>query len=64
MEVETITLSDLFLMETRKTPGGLGFSLRATGAMPRFYDQLRRQGRRDAVGIFPKIRGRSRSLNS
>jgi len=52
MEVDNITLSDLFLMDARKTAGGMGFTLRPTGAMPRFYDQLRKQGMETPLEFF------------
>ncbi|MBI5208636.1 MAG: CpaF family protein [Elusimicrobia bacterium] len=44
MEQDVITLADLFKMETRRTPGGVETTLRATGTMPKFFDQLRNQG--------------------
>ncbi|MDD5656252.1 MAG: ATPase, T2SS/T4P/T4SS family [Elusimicrobia bacterium] len=56
METDTITLSDLFLAESRKTARGMGFALRPTGAMPRFYDQLRRQGLKTPVEFFQDTR--------
>jgi pilus assembly protein CpaF len=52
MELDNITLSDLFLMDARKTPGGMGFALRPTGAMPRFYDLLRKQGEETPLEFF------------
>ncbi len=52
MELENITLSDLFLMDARKTAGGMGLALRPTGSMPRFYDQLRKQGLETPLEFF------------
>jgi pilus assembly protein CpaF len=52
MELDNITLSDLFLMDARKTAGGMGFTLRPTGSMPRFYDQLRKQGEETPLEFF------------
>ena len=52
MELDNITLSDLFLVDSRKTPGGMGFTLRPTGAMPRFYDELRKQGEDTPLEFF------------
>ncbi len=52
LELETITLSDLFLMEARKSAAKTGFALRPTGAMPRFYDRLRRQGEETPLEFF------------
>lgn len=55
MEVDNITLSDLFVMETRKAQGKLDFRLKPTGAMPRFYDQIRRQGVEPPIGFFSAV---------
>ena len=52
LEIDNITLSDLFLMDARKGPEGMGFTLRPTGAMPRFYDGLRRQGEETPLEFF------------
>ena len=52
MEVETITMADLFKTESRKSPGGVQFQLRPTGAMPRFYDLLRQQGFEPPLDFF------------
>ena len=52
MELDNITLSDLFLMDARKTAGGMGFALRPTGSMPRFYDRLRQQGEETPLEFF------------
>jgi pilus assembly protein CpaF len=52
MELDNITLSDLFLIDARKTADGMGFTLRPTGAMPRFYDQLRKQGEDAPLEFF------------
>jgi pilus assembly protein CpaF len=52
MELDNITLSDLYLIDARKTAGGMGFTLRPTGSMPRFYDQLRKQGEETPLEFF------------
>jgi pilus assembly protein CpaF len=52
IEVENITMSDLFKTESRKSPGGVSFALKPTGAMPRFYDQLRQQGFEPPLDFF------------
>jgi pilus assembly protein CpaF len=52
MELDNITLSDLFLIDARKTADGMGFTLRPTGSMPRFYDQLRKQGEDPPLEFF------------
>ena len=52
MEMDNITLSDLFLMDARKSGGAMGFQLRPTGSMPRFYDQLRKQGEDAPLEFF------------
>jgi pilus assembly protein CpaF len=44
MEVDNITMIDLFRVETRKNGASASFELRATGTMPRFFDGLRQQG--------------------
>lgn len=52
LEVDTISLSDLFLLDLRKNPAGLTATLRATGAVPRFYDRLRKQGVEPPMEFF------------
>ncbi len=52
LEVDNITLSDLYLLDSRKGPGGAAHSLRPTGAVPRFYDQLRQQGLETPLEFF------------
>lgn len=49
LEAETITTTELFKREVR--PGGAG-ELKATGALPRFYEDLRRQGREPPLDFF------------
>lgn len=48
MEIETISISDLFSYEVRKG----GSVMRATGSMPRFYDRLRKQGVEPPMDFF------------
>ncbi|MDX6768718.1 MAG: ATPase, T2SS/T4P/T4SS family [Elusimicrobiota bacterium] len=52
LEVDTISLSDLFVLDLRKSPSGLSATLRATGAVPRFYDRLRKQGIEPPMDFF------------
>lgn len=44
MEVDNITMIDLFRVESRKAGPSMSFELKPTGTMPRFYDGLRQQG--------------------
>lgn len=52
MEVETISLSDLFVLDLRKSPDGLSAALRATGTVPRFYERLRKEGEEPPMEFF------------
>jgi pilus assembly protein CpaF len=52
LEVETVSMADLFLLDLRRGPGGLQGSLRAVGAVPRFYERLRRQGLEPPMQFF------------
>lgn len=52
MEVDVISLSDLFVLDLRKSPDGLSASLRPTGAVPRFYDRLRKEGEEPPMEFF------------
>lgn len=54
MEGETITLSDLYAADTRKSGTGLAVELRPTGGVPKFYDLLRRQGVEPPMEFFKK----------
>lgn len=59
IEVETISMSDLFTLDVRKSAGGLNAVLRATGAIPRFYERLRKQGVEPSLGFFQTESGRA-----
>lgn len=48
MELETISMSDLFTLDVRKG----GSVLRPCGAVPRFYDRLRKQGIEPPMDFF------------
>jgi len=48
MEIDTISMSDLFSLDVRKG----GTALRASGAVPRFYDRLRKQGIEPPMDFF------------
>jgi pilus assembly protein CpaF len=52
LEVETVSMADIFTLELRRGPGGLDGKLKGTGAMPRFYDRLRRQGIEPPISFF------------
>jgi pilus assembly protein CpaF len=52
MELDIISLSDLFLLDVRKNGAGLATTLRPTGAVPRFYDRLRKQGVEPPMEFF------------
>ncbi|HEX4047199.1 MAG TPA: ATPase, T2SS/T4P/T4SS family, partial [Elusimicrobiota bacterium] len=52
LEVETVSMADLFVLELRRGDGGLNGRLRAAGTMPRFYDRLRRQGFEPPLHFF------------
>ncbi len=52
IEVDNITLADLFKTESRKSPQGATFLLKPTGAMPRFYDGLRQAGLEPPLEFF------------
>ncbi|MFI5345041.1 MAG: CpaF family protein [Elusimicrobiota bacterium] len=54
MDQEIVTMADLFQLELRRGPGGLDAKLRATGAIPRFYERLRRQGVEPPLQFFSK----------
>lgn len=48
MEIETISMSDLFTLDVRKGAS----ALRPSGAVPRFYDRLRKQGVEPPMDFF------------
>jgi pilus assembly protein CpaF len=52
MEGENTLLNDLFATESRKTAAGASFTLKPTGAIPRFYDPLRRDGFEPPMDFF------------
>lgn len=52
MDQEIVSMADLFQTDLRRGPGGLEAKLRAAGAMPRFYDRLRRQGMEPPLQFF------------
>jgi pilus assembly protein CpaF len=52
LEVETVSMADLFMHELHRGPGGYEGGLRATGAIPRFYERLRRQGVEPPMQFF------------
>lgn len=52
IELETISTADLFMLDLRRGAGGLEGRLRATGAVPRFYERLRLQGVEPPMQFF------------
>ena len=52
LELENILLSDLYKTESRKSASGIDFTLRPTGAIPRFFEQLRQQGFQPPIEFF------------
>ncbi|HEX4047813.1 MAG TPA: CpaF family protein, partial [Elusimicrobiota bacterium] len=52
LEVDTVSMADLFLLELRRGAGGLEGRLRAAGTIPRFYERLRRQGVEPPLQFF------------
>jgi pilus assembly protein CpaF len=52
IELENITLSDLFSADVRKTGKDLSVTLKSAGARPKFYDQLRREGFEPPMEFF------------
>jgi len=51
-ELDKILMADLFTRELRRGAGGLEGDLRPTGAIPRFYERLRRQGLEPPLEFF------------
>lgn len=52
LEVDTISMSDIFALDTRKGAAGASARVRPTGAVPRFYDRLRKQGEEPPMEFF------------
>lgn len=52
MEVDAVTMIDIFKVEGRKGPGAVSFDLKPTGSMPRFYDGLRQAGLEPPLEFF------------
>jgi pilus assembly protein CpaF len=52
LEVDTVSMADLFLLDLRRGSGGLEGGLRAAGTIPRFYERLRRQGGEPPLHFF------------
>jgi pilus assembly protein CpaF len=52
LEVETVSMADLFVLDLRRGAGGLQGTLRAAGTIPRFYERLRRQGIEPPLQFF------------
>lgn len=54
LEVDTVSMADLFALELRRGEGGLEGALKPTGAMPRFYERLRKQGVEPPLEFFAR----------
>jgi len=54
LEVDTVSMADLFLLDLRRGAGGLEGRLRSAGTIPRFYERLRRQGVEAAAPLLPQ----------
>ena len=52
LEVETVSMADLFVLDLKRGSGGLEGHLKPTGAMPRFYERLRKQGMEPPLEFF------------
>ncbi len=52
MEVDTVSMADLFMLDLRRGAGGLEGTLKPTGAIPRFYERLRKQGMEPPMEFF------------
>jgi len=52
LELDNITMADLFKVEARKSPQGATYQLRPTGSIPRFYEGLRQAGLEPPLEFF------------
>jgi len=52
MEMDTVSMADLFTLDIQRGAGGLGGKLKAVGAIPRFYERLRKQGIEPPLEFF------------
>jgi pilus assembly protein CpaF len=52
MEVDTVSMADLFKLDLRRGAGGLEGRLEPTGTVPRFFDRLRKQGEEPPLELF------------
>ncbi|OGR93792.1 MAG: hypothetical protein A2V88_05230 [Elusimicrobia bacterium RBG_16_66_12] len=52
IEVDTVSMAEIFSLDLKRGAGGLEARLRATATLPRFYDRLRRQGVEPPLGFF------------
>lgn len=52
MEVDTVSMAELFRLDLKRGDGGLAAKLVPTGAIPRFYDRLRAQGAEAPLAFF------------
>ena len=52
LEVETVSMADLFTLDLRRGAGGLQGELKPAGTIPRFYERLRRQGQEPPLEFF------------
>ena len=54
LELDTISMSDLYAAELKRGASGLEGTLRPLGAMPRFYERLRAAGEEPPLEFFRK----------
>lgn len=52
MDQDIVSMADIFQLDVRRGEGGLETEMRALGALPRFYDRLRRQGIEPPIQYF------------
>lgn len=52
MEMDTVSMADLFTLDVQRGAGGLAGKLKAVGAIPRFYERLRKQGVEPPLEFF------------
>jgi pilus assembly protein CpaF len=52
IEVDTVSMADLFVLDLKRGAGGLEGKLHSSGAVPRLYDRLRRQGLEPPMQFF------------
>lgn len=54
MEMDTVTMADLFRLDARKGSGAASSEIKPTGSIPRFYDLMRAQGLEPPLEFFKR----------